>query len=147
MPITIETLGRLVLKENFTVITQTYLNYLEERKGYHPGIDYRARTPLTVYSPVAGTVSTTGGRYGTVSVKIEGTNTYFIFLHLSKFSVKKDDKVAVGTVIGLTGSAGTINPHLHVEARKNFDSAVAYFKDPKMTGTNVNPTSVVNVGK
>ena len=136
----------MLLKDNYTVVTQSYLNYLKERGGYHPGIDYRARTPLTVYSPVNGEVASTGG-IGRLSVKIEGTNTYFIFLHLSSFNLKAGDSVAVGTEIGLTGSVGTKNPHLHVEARNDSELSANYFKSAKDTGRNVNPTSVVTVVK
>lgn len=146
MPVTAEALGKLLLKENYKIITQKYLNYLKEKSGYHPGIDYRARTPLKVYSPVRGKVSSTGA-IGRVSVKIEGTNLYFIFLHLSKFSVGAGAEVAVGTLIGYTGSAGTSAPHLHVEARRDSELAARYFKTATDTGRNVNPTSVVNAPK
>lgn len=148
MPVTTEALGRLLLKEHYDGITQTYLNYLAIRKGYHPGIDYRARTPLKVYSPVEGKVAYVGGAYGTASVKIEETNIYFMFLHLSKFNLKIGDKVSFGTIIGLTGSVGAPGqPHLHVEARKNFMNAAAYFDNLAKAATNVNPISVINVGR
>lgn len=150
MVVTNETLGKLLLKETFTIVTQTYLNYYIKGPtsantygGYHPGIDYRALTPLKVYSPIAGTVKSLGS--GRVSINITGTNVYFIFLHLSKFFVKSGESVQVGDEIGLTGSVGTKDPHLHVEAKKGSFLASWYLKNSNQTGFNVNPVSVVSV--
>ncbi|EDN68593.1 secreted protein [Beggiatoa sp. PS] len=150
--VTAEELGKMLLGTNHEEITQDYNVYYSVKNGCHPGIDYRARTPLTVYSPVKGVVANTpGGTYGTVSVKIDGTNYYFIFLHLSSFSVKQGTKVDVGTKIGETGSAGAPGaPHLHVEARNGRSGSTWYFKADKYnrctlsTGYNVNPTTVVS---
>ncbi|MBI3813661.1 MAG: M23 family metallopeptidase, partial [Nitrospinae bacterium] len=92
--------------------------------GWHPGIDYSARTPLDVYSPVKGTVTGSSAvpaidktKYGRVSIKIDGTNEYFIFLHLSLYYVKQGDQIEINQKIGKTGAVGTETPHLHVEAR------------------------------
>jgi len=157
--VTTEELGKMLLGTNYAGITQPYNQYYSlgptsntTKGGCHAGIDYRAISPLTIYSPVKGVVANTpyGGSFGSVSVKIEGTNTYFIFLHLSHISVNKGAKVNVGTVIGKTGQVGAPGqPHLHVETRNGKSISSWYFKVDKYgrcsdTGENVNPTSVVS---
>jgi murein DD-endopeptidase MepM/ murein hydrolase activator NlpD len=151
--VTNEELGKLLLKGNYSAVTQNYNVYCSaadcrlKKAGYHSGIDYRAKTPLTVYSPVSGIVSSVGygaTNYGRVSIKIDGTNDYFMFLHLSKFSITQG-RVEVGTPIGLTGDVGASGaPHLHVEVRTGKDNPSPYFPTEKDFGVNKNPASVVS---
>src|SRR3989442_763456 len=56
-------LGRLLLHDNYSIITLPYRAVYADgptspttKGGYHPGIDYRAQTPLPVFSPVNGSV-------------------------------------------------------------------------------------------
>lgn len=147
--VTSEQLGQLLLKENYSQVNQEYLAYYPEGPtskttfgGYHPGIDYRARSPLAVYSPVSGIVSSTGS-LGRVSIRISGTNDYFIFLHLSSFNVATGKNINVGDKIGLSGAEGTTAAHLHVEVRTGKDLAAYYFTNKSNTGVNKNPVSVV----
>lgn len=98
-------------------------------KLLHAGIDYRARTPTKVTSPVEGVVvkmkyrgklySPQNDPWGTIMVETQGEKLmYFMFLHMSKSFVKAGDKVQIGCVVGLTGKKGTIFPHLHVEYKE-----------------------------
>lgn len=143
--VTYEQLGKMLLNNNYSVVNQEYNKYYSGGPtsattygGYHPGIDYRAKTPLSVYSPINGVVSSTGA-LGRVSVLIDGTNDYFIFLHLSQFNVAKGSRVKVGEPIGLTGSVGAPGqPHLHVEVRTGRDVAAYYFTNSSNTGYNKN---------
>ena len=169
--VTTAQLGKLLLEDNYSIVTQDYDNYLtgltsaqtgtSATSGYHPGIDYRASTGTTVYSPVSGRVlsmssayekdPTTGkasgktGLIGRVSVLIDGTNDYFIFLHLSSFSISQNTIVKVGDTIGLSGSTGAPAPHLHVEVRTSNPTAAYYFAKSTTTGSNKNPTSAVTL--
>lgn len=143
----------MLLRSNYGGITQGYNVYYKDgptspttRGGWHPGIDYRAQSPLTIYSPVIGVVDSfdperTG--YGRVAVKIDGTNDYFIFLHLSQVSVKRGQRVKAGDPIGKTGGTGAPAPHLHVEGRTGRSTAAYYFKTRNDTGVNKDPISVV----
>jgi murein DD-endopeptidase MepM/ murein hydrolase activator NlpD len=105
-------------------ITQGYDVYYEKCPtgktsygGWHAGIDFRAQTPLPVFSPVKGIVASLdeeGTGCGRVSIRIDGSNGYFIFLHLSRVDVKKGSAVNVGLQIGRQGtSAGTIPTELN----------------------------------
>src|SRR5205809_1072852 len=112
--VSLEELGRMLLASNYSGITQQYDVYYKDgptgpttKGGWHPGIDYRAQTPLPVYSPVNGVVDSSdreGTGFGRVSVKIDRTNDYFIFLHLSKLSVRDGQTIRKGDPIGKTGS-------------------------------------------
>ena len=144
--LTEDQLGTLLLEENYGGVTQHYLDYyaqgpsgLNTSGGYHPGIDYRAQSPKTVYSPVSGVVANTYTPSGRVAVKIDGSNSYFLFLHLSSFAVSQGRHVAVGDTIGLTGSAGTSAAHLHVEFLYGKATASYYFKSRTATGVNSSP--------
>ncbi|WP_419905052.1 M23 family metallopeptidase [Kiloniella sp.] len=127
--------GKLLLPGKITV-TNPYLDSCDSKvecgrayKRLHAGIDYRARTPTKVTSPVEGIVvkmEFRGKEYspqqdpsGTIMVETQGEKPmYFMFLHMSKSFVKAGDKVQIGCVIGLSGKKGTIFPHLHVEYKE-----------------------------
>ena len=150
--VTKEQLGKLLLEENYSIVKQDYLAFYDQgptstttKGGYHPGIDYRATKGTRVYSPVSGVVSSTGA-LGRVSVLIDGTSDYFIFLHLSSFSVAANSRIAVGDTIGLTGDVGAPGqPHLHVEVRTKNQVANYYFKTRTPTGGNKNPAGSVTL--
>lgn len=151
--VTHEELGRMLLGSNYGGITQEYDVFFDGGPtsattygGWHPGIDYKARSPLPIYSPMDGVVDSydpEGTGYGRVSIRIHGTNDYFIFLHLSKVSVKKDQKIKVGDPIGMTGSTGAPAPHLHVEVRTGRSNAAFYFPSASKTGVNKDPSSII----
>ncbi len=140
-------LGKVLLKSNYSKITQNYLDYYKNGPtssstygGYHPGIDYRASVGTSVYSPIAGKVTSIDKtKWGRVSVKINGTNNYFIFLHLDNIKVKVGSTITYNTLIGKTALVGTTQPHLHIEVRNGKSGASWYFKKKSDTGSNINP--------
>jgi hypothetical protein len=150
-----EQLGKMLLGAAYTGVSLDYDVYYANGPtgsntygGWHPGIDYYAPLGTTVYSPVKGVVDSfdaEGTGYGRLSIKIDGTNDYFIFLHLSKLSVSKGQYINVGDVIGKSGktSPDSIGPHLHVELRTGTPLAAWYFTSLTATGVNKNPTSIL----
>jgi hypothetical protein len=143
-------LGKRLLKEHFTVVSQHYDVYYDVKNGWHPGIDYRAAFRTAVYSPVNGVVKSidlSEKGMGRLSIYIDTNDTYFIFLHL--LEVAKDIRpgipVKIGDIIGRTGKTGTLTPHLHVELRKGHSSPSLYFPDKDHTGYNINPVEIINL--
>jgi len=149
-----EDLGKVLLGESYAGINLGFNQYYSGGPtsdstfgGWHPGIDYAAKTGITVYSPVEGTITSNTGSasmnaIGRVSIDIDGTNEYFIFAHLSSKFVSAGDRVTIGTPIGLTGSVGTAGSHLHVEVREGRSLLAYYFTSSNNTGYNVNPALV-----
>ena len=92
-------------------------------RGYHTGIDYGCRTGTKVRAVGAGKVIKTfeDNSYGNVVIVRSRVNKKFIqtwYCHLSKFNVKKGEKVEEGQVIALSGNTGNSTaPHLHLETR------------------------------
>lgn len=155
--VTDEQLGKLLLEEKYSEVNQRYLDYYGEGPtsdktfgGYHPGIDFQARIPLAVYSPVSGVVGSIDKKnLGRVSILIDGTTNYFIFLHLSQIDVSEGKRVNVGDTIGYTGAVGTPAPHLHVEVRNGRQTAAYYFQKDTSgainSGVNINPIDSVSL--
>lgn len=149
--VTAQQLGQMMLGNNYSGITLPYLGYYSggplgggKFGGYHPGIDYRASMRTPVYSPVSGYVQKVDSLgYGQVGIKIDGTSTGFIFIHLASINVKVSQYVSKGCLIGYSGKTGATDPHLHVEAREGAYNGAFYFKDKKAIGVNKDPASVV----
>ncbi len=89
----------------------------------HSGTDFRARTPLPVYSMADGIVKGTGdtdiscpgvsfGRWVFIEYNNGLSSTYG---HLSLIKVQEGQRVKRGEVVGYTGGTGRVTgPHLHV---------------------------------
>lgn len=145
--VTTEQLGRMLLRTNYTQVNQDYNVFYMVKQGRHPGIDYRSNNHA-VYSPVSGVVaSIDASAWGRVSIKIDGTNDYFMFMHMSSFNVRAGERVVVGGQVGISGDVGARGaPHLHVEVRTGTTTPADYFPGRTgSTGSNKNPTSVVNL--
>jgi hypothetical protein len=145
--VTTEQLGRMLLRTNYTQVNQDYNVFYMVKQGRHPGIDYRSNNHA-VYSPVSGVVaSIDASAWGRVSIKIDGTNDYFMFMHMSSFNVRAGERVVVGGQVGISGDVGARGaPHLHVEVRTGTTTPAHYFPGRTgSTGSNKNPTSVVNL--
>jgi murein DD-endopeptidase MepM/ murein hydrolase activator NlpD len=88
----------------------------------HRAIDYAAiyGTPIRAVGDGTIIMATYNGAYGNM-VKIRHNGTYQTnYGHMSKFAVKKGDKVKQGDVIGYVGSTGfSTGPHVHFEMVKN----------------------------
>lgn len=86
----------------------------------HSGLDFRAPMGTSAHATAPGTVVKAGwhGGYGRM-VEIDHGNGFSTrYGHLSKILVKVGDKIAIGQVVGKTGSSGrSTGPHLHYEIR------------------------------
>jgi murein DD-endopeptidase MepM/ murein hydrolase activator NlpD len=92
-------------------------------KKFHEGIDFSAPVGTEVYATGDGVVTVIErlrGGYGNYVMVDHGFNYQTIYAHLSKFNVKRGQKVKRGQVIGYVGNTGkSTAPHLHYEVRRN----------------------------
>jgi murein DD-endopeptidase MepM/ murein hydrolase activator NlpD len=88
----------------------------------HRAIDYAAQSGTPIRSVGDGSVifAAYDGPYG-YTVRVRHNSTYTTsYSHMSKFAVKRGNKVKQGDVIGYVGSTGfSTGPHLHYEMVKN----------------------------
>ena len=88
----------------------------------HRAIDYAASYGTPIRAVGDGTVTLAGwdGSYGN-KVSIRHNATFSTnYAHMSKFAVKRGEKVSQGDVIGYVGSTGfSTGPHVHYELVKN----------------------------
>lgn len=99
---------------------------------FHAGIDFTAPRGVEVYATADGTiesVTTEIWGYGQHIIINHGNGFTTLYGHLSKFKVKRGQKVLRGQLIGLVGSTGkSTAPHLHYEVHKNGEKLnPAYF--------------------
>lgn len=91
-------------------------------KGYHSGTDFRAKIGTPIHASNDGIVVLVKQRFysgGTVIIN-HGQGIYTCYFHMSKFHVKKNQKVKKGEVLGLSGMSGRVTgPHLHFAVRIN----------------------------
>lgn len=92
-------------------------------KKFHYGMDFSASSGTPIYASGNGTVTradATSSGYGN-HIRIDhGFNYVSLYAHLSKYNVKRGDKVKRGDVIGFVGSTGrSVAPHLHYEIFKD----------------------------
>ncbi|MBW2962373.1 M23 family metallopeptidase [Mesonia aestuariivivens] len=88
----------------------------------HNGMDFSAPTGSLVYATGDAVVKraqrTTG--FGNLVILDHGFGYETYYAHLSKFKVKKGQKVKRGEIIAEVGSTGlSTSPHLHYEVHKN----------------------------
>ncbi len=88
--------------------------------SYHKGIDIAAPLDTPIYSPADGKVILTGYAenlfhiHGNSVILDHGHGLVSVYLHLNSISVKPDDIVARGDLIGYMGSTGiSTGSHLH----------------------------------
>lgn len=98
----------------------------------HTGIDIGATYGTSVIAVDDGVViiSTYSSSYGNYIVISHGNGLTTLYAHLSTRSVKVNDKVKKGAVIGKIGSTGaSTGPHLHFEVSINGDrkNPLSYF--------------------
>ncbi|WP_405205162.1 peptidoglycan DD-metalloendopeptidase family protein [Aquimarina sp. LLG6339-5] len=92
-------------------------------RKFHYGMDFSAATGTPIYASGNGTVTRADANssgYGR-HIRIDhGFNYVSLYAHLSKYNVKKGQKVKRGDVIGYVGSTGrSVAPHLHYEIFKD----------------------------
>ncbi|SHJ38040.1 M23 family metallopeptidase [Aquimarina spongiae] len=92
-------------------------------RKFHYGMDFSAATGTPVYASGNGEVTRADANssgYGK-HIRIDhGFNYVSLYAHLSRYNVKKGQKVKRGDVIGYVGSTGrSVAPHLHYEIFKD----------------------------
>jgi len=107
---------------NFSYISSNFnpkrFHPILKRYKPHNGIDYRAPSGTPVFSAGNGKVVEAGyGKYNGNYVFIQhGNNIITKYLHFSKKTVKRGQRVTQGQVIGYVGATGLAQaPHLHYE--------------------------------
>lgn len=92
------------------------------RTAVHNGLDFSARSGVSVYSTAPGKVVYAGwrGRFGRFIEIDHGNGIRTRYAHLRKIMVRKGDTVANRDKIGLLGSSGrSTGPHVHYEVLFN----------------------------
>ncbi|MGN0903361.1 MAG: peptidoglycan DD-metalloendopeptidase family protein [Succinivibrio sp.] len=88
----------------------------------HYGVDFKLSIGTPIYAPADGVVTYAsymrGGGYTVIIKHKNGYTT--VYMHLSKFDVKKGDTVHIGQMIARSGNTGySTGPHLHYEVHVN----------------------------
>jgi len=94
--------------------------YNDTLNGYHSGTDFRAKIGTPLIACNDGKIVLAKDRfYSGGSVIIDhGQGIYTCYYHMSKFDVKKGDKIKRGELLGLSGDTGRVTgPHLHFSVR------------------------------
>ncbi|PID68797.1 MAG: peptidase M23 [Flavobacteriales bacterium] len=89
----------------------------------HKGMDFTAPTGTPIYATGNGIVDRADNRATGFGEHVEidhGFGYKTIYAHMSKYAVKKGQKVSRGDLIGYVGNTGrSSGPHLHYEVHKN----------------------------
>lgn len=99
-------------------------------KRFHPGLDLAAAHGTPIYASANGNVliSEYSKIYGNYVIINHHFGYKTLYGHMSKVSVKRNQKVKQGTIIGYVGSTGrSTGPHLHFEILKE-DKKIDPFK-------------------
>jgi len=92
-------------------------------RKFHAGMDFSAKKGTPVYATGDGVVERADNKasgYGNHIVLKHGFGYKTLYAHLSKYNVKKGQKVKRGDIIGFVGSTGRSEaPHLHYEVHVN----------------------------
>lgn len=99
-----------------------YVAAFKQYNSSHMAVDYAAAYGTPIRAVGNGTITSAGRKsgYGN-SITLRHNETYTTtYSHLSKFAVKRGQKVSQGQIIGYVGSTGySTGPHLHYEMIKN----------------------------
>lgn len=127
------------------IITSDYGDrVLKGVKGFHEGLDLKAKTPLSVFAVLNGKVVAAGeynptgyARVVVIAHQDKGIST--LYAHLSQTKVTTGSNVTAGDIIALTGEAGSAagSPHLHFEVRNGI--ATSYEDFVKLPHTDPEP--------
>jgi murein DD-endopeptidase MepM/ murein hydrolase activator NlpD len=105
-------------------------------KKFHAGMDFSAKTGTPIYATGDGKISKARKSrrgYGNHVIIDHGFGYKTLYAHMSKYIIKKGQKVNRGDVIGYVGSSGTsVAPHLHYEVHKDgkkIDPINFYYND------------------
>ena len=127
-------------------ITQMYGEKITS--SFHTGIDYGCPLNTPILASSDGTVmfaawDTTG--YGNMVIVMHMMSVSTLYAHLSDISVKVGQKVRQGELLGHSGTTGnSTGPHLHFEARHQWDDYKSHFDPMKLPLTMVDDSIPVN---
>jgi len=92
-------------------------------RKFHAGMDFTAKSGTPIFATGEGVVEkadNTASGYGNHIVIRHGFGYETLYGHLSKYKVRRGQKVKRGDIIGYVGSTGRSEaPHLHYEVHKN----------------------------
>lgn len=115
-----------VKNENLTRIASGYgwrSDPFTKARKFHYGMDFTAPRGTPVYATGDGTITRADNRssgYGEHIRLDHGYGYVSLYAHLSKYNVRKGQKVKRGDIIGFVGSTGRSQaPHLHYEVFKD----------------------------
>lgn len=101
----------------------TRIHPIYKTKKFHAGMDFSAKTGTPIYATGDGKIAKVRRSrrgYGNHVIIDHGFGYKTLYAHMSKYIVKKGQKVKRGDVIGFVGNTGTsVAPHLHYEVHKN----------------------------
>ncbi|MDA7736600.1 M23 family metallopeptidase, partial [Flavobacteriaceae bacterium] len=94
-----------------------------KKRRFHWGMDFTAKKGVPVYATGNGVVKRADNRasgYGN-HIRIDhGFGYVSLYAHLSKYNVRRGQKVKRGDLIGYVGNTGrSVGPHLHYEIFKD----------------------------
>ncbi|HWS60257.1 MAG TPA: M23 family metallopeptidase [Flavobacterium sp.] len=91
-------------------------------RKFHEGMDFSAKKGTPIYATGDGVISkadNTASGFGNHIVIQHGFGYKTLYAHLSKYKVKKGQRVKRGDIIGYVGSTGRSEaPHLHYEVHQ-----------------------------
>ena len=123
---------------SYTAFTSAFGWRIHPIKGYrkfHYGVDLAAPTGTPIYATRAGTVDTASYQAGGAGNYVQinhGDGYRSIYMHMTRYVVKKGQHVTQGQLIGYCGSTGgSTGPHLHFGISYN--------------GTYVNPANYIRI--
>jgi hypothetical protein len=106
-------------------LTQKYargINPFTKESFFHKGMDIAALQGTKIYAAGQGIILSADSSKGHGNkIVIQHANEFTThYSHLFKILVPEEEKVRIGTIIGLVGSTGlSTGPHLHFEIRKD----------------------------
>ena len=94
-----------------------------KKRRFHYGMDFSARKGTPIYATGNGVVKRADNRssgYGR-HIRIDhGFGYISLYAHLSKYNVRRGQRVKRGDIIGYVGNTGrSVGPHLHYEIFKD----------------------------
>lgn len=102
-----------------TEITSYFGERPELPFGFHYGLDFGTGWSDPIPAVIGGTVVYAGWNYGN-EVRVQNGQYTYLYAHLSEINVSVGQEVAMGEIIGLSGSTGlSLGPHLHLEIWDN----------------------------
>ena len=94
-----------------------------KKRRFHYGMDFSARKGTPIYATGNGVIKRADNRSSGFGKHIRidhGFGYISLYAHLSKYNVRRGQKVKRGDIIGFVGNTGrSVGPHLHYEILKD----------------------------